>query len=93
VGNNKDKCLSCLISGGTSNSKYVLTGALQTVTQIVFYEVYLVLTLIFYLCLISRIKIIIIILNDKVWNKVILLLSIVEIWSNSYLVETDWTPF
>lgn len=93
MGNNKDKCLSCLISGGTSNSKYVLTGALQTVTQIVFYEVYLVLTLIFYLCLISRIKIIIIILNDKVWNKVILLLSIVEIWSNSYLVETDWTPF
>ena len=82
-----------LISGWASNSKYALIGALRAVAQTVSYEVCLALILIFYLCLTGRIRIIIIILSNRIWNKVIILLPIVGIWLISCLAETNRTPF
>merc|ERR1719365_444136 len=81
-----------LISGGASNSKYALIGALRAVAQTVSYEVCLALILIFYLCLVGRIRIIIIMARNRVWNKIIILLPIVGIWLISCLVETNRTP-
>jgi len=82
-----------LISGWASNSKYALIGALRAVAQTVSYEVCLALILIFYLCLTGRIRIIIIMLSNRIWNKVIILLPIVGIWLISCLAETNRTPF
>ena len=82
-----------LISGWASNSKYALIGALRAVAQTVSYEVCLALILIFYLCLVGRIRIIIIMARNRVWNKIIILLPIVGIWLISCLAETNRTPF
>merc|ERR1712187_162126 len=76
-----------------SNSKYALIGALRAVAQTVSYEVCLALILIFYLCLVGRIRIIIIMARNRVWNKIIILLPIVGIWLISCLAETNRTPF
>merc|ERR1711973_707845 len=77
---------------GASNSKYALIGALRAVAQTVSYEVCLALILIFYLCLVGRIRIIIIMARNRVWNKIIILLPIVGIWLISCLAETNRTP-
>jgi len=69
-----------LISGWASNRKYALIGALRAVAQTVSYEVCLALILIFYLCLTGSIRIMIIILNNTIWNKIIMLTPIVGIW-------------
>ena len=61
--------------------------------QTVSYEVCLALILIFYLCLTGRIRMIIIIVRNRVWNKIILLLPMVGIWLISCLAETNRTPF
>merc|ERR1712012_436693 len=82
-----------LISGCASNSKYALIGALRAVAQTVSYEVCLALILIFYLCLVGRIRIIIIMARNRVWNKFFLFLPIVGIWLISCLAETNRTPF
>merc|ERR1712088_256538 len=82
-----------LISGWASNSKYALIGALRAVAQTVSYEVCLALILIFYLCLVGRIRIIIIMARNRVWNKIIILLPIVGIWLISCLAETNRTSF
>merc|ERR1712187_167064 len=76
-----------------SNSKYALIGALRAVAQTVSYEVCLALILIFYLCLVGRIRIIIIMARNRVWNKIIILLPIVGIWLITCLAETNRTPF
>merc|ERR1712158_78762 len=55
-----------LISGWSSNRKYALIGALRGVAQTVSYEVCLALILIFYLCLTGRIRMIIIIVRNRV---------------------------
>merc|ERR1711910_54191 len=55
-----------LISGWASNRKYALIGSLRAVAQTVSYEVCLALILIFYLCLTGRIRIIIIIISNRV---------------------------
>merc|ERR1711997_577601 len=82
-----------LISGWASNSKYALIGALRAVAQTVSYEVCLALILMFYLCLVGRIRIIMIMARNRVWNKIIILLPIVGIWLISCLAETNRTPF
>jgi len=82
-----------LISGWASNRKYALIGALRAVAQTVSYEVCLALILIFYLCLTGRIRMIIIIVRNRVWNKIIILLPMVGIWLISCLAETNRTPF
>merc|ERR1712203_459502 len=82
-----------LISGCASNSKYALIGALRAVAQTVSYEVCLALILMFYLCLVGRIRIIMIMARNRVWNKIIILLPIVGIWLISCLAETNRTPF
>merc|ERR1712062_640387 len=78
---------------GASNSKYALIGALRAVAQTVSYEVCLALILMFYLCLVGRIRIIMIMARNRVWNKIIILLPIVGIWLISCLAETNRTPF
>merc|ERR1712090_35679 len=55
-----------LISGWASNRKYALIGALRAVAQTVSYEVCLALILIFYLCLVGRIRIILIIMRNRI---------------------------
>ena len=55
-----------LISGWASNRKYALIGSLRAVAQTVSYEVCLALILIFYLCLAGRIRMIIIIVSNRV---------------------------
>lgn len=82
-----------LISGWASNRKYALIGALRAVAQTVSYEVCLGLILMFYLCLTGRMRIMIIIITNSVWNKLIILLPIVGIWLISCLAETNRTPF
>jgi len=82
-----------LISGWASNRKYALIGALRAVAQTVSYEVCLALILMFYLCLTGRMRIMIIIITNSVWNKLIILLPIVGIWLISCLAETNRTPF
>jgi len=82
-----------LIPGWASNRKYVLIGALRAVAQTVFYEVYLPFILTFYLCLIGRIRIILIIIRNSIWNKIIILTPMVGIWLISCLAETNRTPF
>ena len=82
-----------LISGWASNRKYALIGALRAVAQTVSYEVCLALILIFYLCLTGRIRMIIIIVRNRVLNKIIILLPMVGIWLISCLAETNRTPF
>merc|ERR550525_1565819 len=57
------------------------------------YEVCLALILMFYLCLVGRIRIIMIMARNRVWNKIIILLPIVGIWLISCLAETNRTPF
>merc|ERR550525_1095456 len=57
------------------------------------YEVCLALILMFYLCLVGRIRIIIIMARNRVWNKIIILLPIVGIWLISCIAETNRTPF
>merc|ERR550517_1345014 len=61
--------------------------------QTVSYEVCLALILMFYLCLVGRIRIIMIMVRNRVWNKIIILLPIVGIWLISCLAETNRTPF
>merc|ERR1712006_4898 len=68
-------------------------GALRAVAQTVSYEVCLALILMFYLCLVGRIRIIMIMARNRVWNKIIILLPIVGIWLISCLAETNRTPF
>ena len=82
-----------LISGWASNSKYALIGALRAVAQTVSYEVYLALILLFYLCLTRSTSIILLIENKWIWNKIIILTPIIEIWLISCLAETNRTPF
>merc|ERR1712055_882260 len=82
-----------LISGWASNSKYALIGALRAVAQTVSYEVCLALILMFYLCLVGRIRIIMIMARNRVWNKIIILLPVVGIWLITCLAETNRTPF
>jgi len=55
-----------LISGWASNRKYALIGSLRAVAQTVSYEVCLALILIFYLGLAGRMRMIIIIMNNRV---------------------------
>merc|ERR1712006_77051 len=68
-------------------------GALRAVAQTVSYEVCLALILMFYLCLVGRIRIIMIMARNRVWNKIIILLPIVGIWLISCVAETNRTPF
>merc|ERR1711971_103665 len=75
----KEIILPVLISGWASNRKYALMGALRAVAQTVSYEVCLALILMFYLCLTGRMRIMIIIITNSVWNKLIILLPIVGI--------------
>ena len=82
-----------LISGWASNRKYALIGALRAVAQTVSYEVCLALILLFYLALTGRISLLIIILSNSVWNKIIILIPIAGIWLVSCLAETNRTPF
>ena len=82
-----------LISGWASNSKYALIGALRAVAQTVSYEVCLALILLFYLCLTRSTSIILLIENKWIWNKIIILTPIIEIWLISCLAETNRTPF
>ena len=82
-----------LISGWASNSKYALIGALRAVAQTVSYEVCLALILLFYLCLTRSISIILLIENNRIWNKIIILTPIIGIWLISCLAETNRTPF
>ena len=82
-----------LISGWASNRKYALIGALRAVAQTVSYEVCLALILLFYLALTGRINLLIIILSNSVWNKIIILIPIAGIWLVSCLAETNRTPF
>merc|ERR1712018_386001 len=74
-----------LISGWASNSKYALIGALRAVAQTVSYEVYL--------CLTRSMSIILLIENNRIWNKIIILTPIIGIWLISCLAETNRTPF
>ena len=80
-----------LISGWASNRKYALIGALRAVAQTVSYEVCLALILLFYLALTGRISLLIIILSNSVWNKIIILIPIAGIWLVSCLAETNRT--
>merc|ERR1712200_245487 len=57
------------------------------------YEVCLALILMFYLCLVGRIRIIMIMARNRVWNKIIILLPIVGIWLITWVAETNRTPF
>ena len=82
-----------LISGWASNRKYALIGALRAVAQTVSYEVCLALILLFYLALTGRVSLLIIILSNSVWNKIIILIPIAGIWLVSCLAETNRTPF
>ena len=82
-----------LISGWASNRKYALIGALRAVAQTVSYEVCLALILLFYLALTGRISLLIIILSNSVWNKIIILIPMAGIWLVSCLAETNRTPF
>ena len=81
------------ISGRIPNSKYALIGALRAVAQTVSYEVCLALILLFYLCLTRSISIILLIENNRIWNKIIILTPIIGIWLISCLAETNRTPF
>merc|ERR1711992_12284 len=68
-----------LISGWASNRKYALIGALRAVAQTVSYEVRLALILLFYLCLCGSIRIIICIVNNTLWTKLLIFLPLVGI--------------
>jgi len=82
-----------LISGWASNRKYALVGALRAVAQTVSYEVRLALILLFYLCLCGSMRIIICIVNNTLWTKLLIFLPLVGIWLISCLAETNRTPF
>ena len=66
---------------------------MRAVAQTVSYEVYLALILLFYLCLTRSTSIILLIENKWIWNKIIILTPIIEIWLISCLAETNRTPF
>lgn len=82
-----------MLAGWSSNSNYAILGRLRAVAQTISYEVSLVLILLSFLFLISRLNIIDFLkFQENIWF-IFLLFPLRLIWLVSRLAETNRTPF